>query len=84
MISGLVIVCMLHFNVAWLGIDIQREDVVVDSQAQCNKIAIERGRHFSGIGTVMSYDLARDSDKKQFTVRCGVEGRDCPDLRSAR
>lgn len=75
--EGIIVVCMLHFNTAWLGVSIRREDWIVDSQVQCNKLALEKGWNFAGTGSVMAYDMTRESDRKQFKVRCGENGKDC-------
>lgn len=77
----LVLVCMIHFNAAWFGVNINRVDVIVNSQSQCNKIAITKGRHFAGIGTVIAYDVTRESGRKELAIRCGSEKSDCQDLR---
>lgn len=75
--NGIIIVCMLHYNTAWFGLNIHREDVIVNSQVECNKLAIERGHYFAGTGTVTTYDMKREIDKEQLTIRCGVDAKDC-------
>jgi hypothetical protein len=75
--TELILVCMLHFNTSWLGVNIHREDVIVNSQAQCNKIATAKGRGIAGVGSVIAYDMASESERKLFRIRCGEEGKDC-------
>ena len=80
----LVLVCMIHYNAAWFGINIERQDVIVNSQQQCNEIAIKKGKNFAGTGSVIAYDEQSESGKKQLAIRCGINRKDCIDMRTTQ
>lgn len=75
--TGIIVVCMLHYNTAIFGINIVRRDYIVESQVACNALAEKSGRWFAGTGSTMTYDMSSASDQKQLIIRCGPEARGC-------
>jgi len=79
--GGIIVYCLITYNNATFGINILTEGFIARSTGACMQESHRKG----GLtGYQREYDLSNPKELREFTIKCGPNGVDCPYIKAEK